>query len=203
MLADFALVNGYMREECWARKGPEYGNQGGQRARWAREHVDEWLARLDPEVAVVMFGTNDLSNVSLEDYEADLREVVRRCLDHGTVVILSTIPPRHGNVERAMEFNAAVGRIVEELRVPLVDYHGEIMRRRPEDWDGALERFAEYEGYEAPTLISRDGVHPSNPRQFSGAYSAEALNKCGFSLRNYMVLRAYAEVIRKVLRPEP
>ena len=90
------------------------------------------------------------------------------------------------------------------LQVPLVDYHAEILRRRPTDWDGALEAFAAYEGYEVPTLICRDGVHPSNPAAYSATYSEEALNRNGFSLRNALVLSAYADLIREVLaRPAP
>ena len=65
--------------------------------------------------------------------------------------------------------------MARELAVPLVDYHAEILRRRPDDWDGASETFREYEGYDVPTLLSRDGVHPSAPERFQGDYSEEAL----------------------------
>ena len=81
----------------------------------------------------------------------------------------------------------------------MTDFHADILRRRPTDWDGALDQFREYEGYEVPTLISRDGVHPSNPARYSGVYSAEALDRNGFSLRNYLALTAYGAVIREVL----
>lgn len=198
-----ARVNRYMRPECWRQwKGPEYGSEGGTTVRWAEQHLDQWLNRLKPEVAVVMFGTNDLHSLSLEEYRRGLRNVVERCLDHGTVVILSTIPPRHGFEKKAAEFAEAARQIARQLRVPLVDYYAEILRRRPQDWDGASPRFAQYEGYDVPTLISRDGVHPSHPRKYQGDYSEEALRSCGYSLRNYLALMAYAEVIEKVLQPQ-
>jgi hypothetical protein len=63
-----------------------------------------------------------------------------------------------------------------------------------------MDNFAAYKGYEVPTLIARDGVHPSNPNQYSAKYSEDALNSNGFSLRNYLALVKYAEVIRKVLQ---
>lgn len=50
-----------------------------------------------------------------------------------------------------------------------------------------------------PTLISGDGVHPSNPRMFQD-YSEESLRSNGFGLRSYLTVIAYAEVIRNVLQ---
>jgi len=200
MARAFEIVNGYMLEDCWDRKGPEYGNQGQMTMRWAHQNVDTWLQELNPEVTIIMFGTNDLNKLDLHEYESKTRLVVNKCLDNGTVVILSTIPPRHGRAEKAAAFAHAVRRIAGELKVPLTDYHDAIIKRRPHDWNGELEKFSQYRGYDVPTLVSRDGVHPSNPKKYRGDYSAEALKHNGYSLRNYLVLLKYAEVIEKVLR---
>jgi hypothetical protein len=93
-------------------------------------------------------------------------------------------------------------KLAAELRVPLCDYYAEIMKRRPDDWNGALPQFKGTPGneYEVPTLISRDGVHPSNPRAFADDYAEEGLKTSGFNLRNYVTLLAYAEVIERVCR---
>jgi hypothetical protein len=198
----FALVKGHQREECWRGwKGPEYGNEGGMTIRWAAENIDRWLAKLDPETALIMFGTNDLGALELPEYEAKIREVVRKCLSNGTIPILSTIPPRHGVEEKAARFAEAVRKIAAEMKVPLVDYHREILKRRPEDWDGAAEKFKDHDGYDVPTLISRDGVHPSYPKKYADDFSEEGLRSSGYTLRSYLVLLKYAEVIRTVLRP--
>jgi hypothetical protein len=87
--------------------------------------------------------------------------------------------------------------------VPLIDYFAEILKRRPDDWDGALPKFKGTPGgeYEVPTLLARDGVHPSNPSKFRD-YSAESLRSNGYVLRNYLSLLSYADVIRRVLRPD-
>ncbi len=201
-LAAFEAVNGYMLEDCWDRKGAKYGNQSGQTIRWASQNLDTWLREWNPEAAILMFGTNDLNNVGVDDYEKTLEEVVERCLDNGTIVILSTIPPRHGKAEKAALFADAARRVARKQRVPLVDFHAEILMRRPDDWDGALDQFSAYQGYDVPTLIARDGVHPSNPKKYQADYSLEALRCNGFSLRNYLVLMKYAEVIQEVLRSE-
>ena len=55
-------------------------------------------------------------------------------------------------------------------------------------------------GYGAPTLISGDGVHPSNPGKWAD-YSDESLKHNGYVLRSYLVLHAYAEVLGEVVRP--
>jgi len=176
-------------------KGPEFGNEGGRTARWACENVADWLQRMNPETALIMFGTNDLGAVSVAEYGRQIRTLVEMCLDNGTVVILSTIPPRHGFVEKAAAYAQEVRDVACETHVPLVDFHAGILKRRPGDWDGAAAKFSAYTGYNVPTLLARDGVHPSHPQKYQNDYSEEALRCCGFSLRNYLVLLKYAEVI--------
>ncbi len=200
MVKAFRLVNGYMIEDCWDRKGPQYGNQGRMTIRWADENVDTWLRKLRPEVANIMFGTNDLGSLDVDEYRSKTRRVVKKCLDGGTIVILNTAPPKHGQAEKAATFAKAVRGVAAELKVPLVDFHAEILKRRPDDWDGAIEKFSQYRGYDVPTLIARDGVHPSNCKKYIGDYSVEGLRHNGFGLWNYLVLMQYAEVIREVLQ---
>jgi lysophospholipase L1-like esterase len=195
----YQLVKQYLKKECWRDwKGPKFGNEGRMTIRWAHENIDSWLARLNPEVALIMFGTNDLGSVGLEEYKKKTREVVQKCLNNGTVVILSTIPPRHGLADKAAVYADAVRTIAHQMKVPLTDYHSEILERRPADWDGAMDKFAQYNGYDVPTLVSRDGVHPSNPKDCCDDYSEEGLKCCGYSLRNYLVLMKYAEVLQTV-----
>jgi hypothetical protein len=198
--AAYKRVEGHMIPDCWSGwKGPEFGNNGTMTIRWAHENVGKWLEKLNPEAVLIMFGTNDLHSVPIEEYETKTREVVRKCLDNGTVVILSTIPPRHGMLEKARSYAEVAKKIAIELKVPLCDYFGECLKRRPDDWDGAAEKFKEYKDYDVPTLLARDGVHPSNPKAFGGDYSEEGLRSNGFVLRNYVGLHAYAEVIRALL----
>lgn len=197
-----SVVRKYLRPECWRSwRGPDYGNEGGRTIHWAHENVDRWLDRLQPETVVLMFGTNDLVHSDVDEYRQKLAAVVKRCLDRGTVVVLTTIPPRHGLEEKSAQFAQAARQVAAELKVPLIDYHAEILARRPNDWDGALPQFAGYDVYEVPTLIARDGVHPSNPQRFMGDFSAEALRCSGYGLRNYLTVLCYAQVIEQVFLP--
>lgn len=196
MDAAFKRVKERIKPQCWSDwKGPEFGSEGGQTMRWADAHVDEWLKKLNPEMAVMMFGSNDLNQLELPEYRDKLRSVVKRCAARGTVPILTTLPPRHGFEKKGEEFAKAIREIATEQSLPLIDYHAEIMKRRPNDWDGALDKFKDYDTYEVPTLISRDGVHPSFPKRFQSDYSEEGLGSSGYTLRNYLTLMKVDEVL--------
>ncbi len=199
----YSLVKQQMNENCWRKwKGPEFGSQGSMTVRWARENINRWLKELNPETAVIMFGSNDVAQMDVNEYEEVTRQVVRRCLDNGTIVLLTTAPPRSGRLEKSEQFARVIRKIAAEEKVPLVNFFGEILRRRPRDWDGSLPQFktGSVNVYEVPTLISGDGVHPSNPAHFGNDFSEEGLRHNGFALRNYLTLVAYAEVIDNVLR---
>jgi hypothetical protein len=194
------VVRAYMKPDCWQKwRGSAYGNEGGQTIRWADKNVDAWLTKLNPECTVVMFGTNDLAQLDEKEYEAKTRAVIERCLKNGTVVILTTIPPRSGAVEKSRAFATIQRKVAADLKVPLVDYQAEILKRRPDDWDGTKFKEFAKDVYQVPTLVAADGVHPSNPSKHQD-YTEESLNKNGFQLRNVLTVRVYAEVIRKVLK---
>ena len=200
---DLRQVKQHLRPECWSEwRGPEFGNQGQMTIRWADENLDSWLKKLNPEVAVILFGSNDLMELDASGVPAPAEGCRRACLANGTVVILTTIPPRHGMVDKSLEFASVVRQVARDLKLPLVDYQAEILRRRPLDWDGALDQFKASPGdeYNVPTLIARDGVHPSNPSDFP-QFTQHDLDRNGYSLRYALTLQAYAAVIRHVLPP--
>jgi len=193
-------VRDYMLPECWQEwKGSGYGNEGSTTIRWAFDNIEQWIDALNPETALIMFGTNDLHSMEIDEYQAKMRYVVQKCLDNGTIAILTTIPPRSGYAEKSARFAEVIRQISSEFSIPLIDYHAEILERQPEDWDGSSGKFGQWEGYDVPAPISRDGVHPSYPQKYQGDYSEEALAKSGYNLRNYLTLIKYAEMIKTVL----
>ena len=191
-------ITAYADRKLWrAWKGAQWGNTGMMMSNWLLANVDTWQRKMQPEVAVVMFGTNDIGRIWPPAYTENMAAALRRMMADGTVPILTSIPPCHRPGHRA--YWLAALSIAHGLEVPLIDYYAEVLRRRPDDWDGRLEKFSAYKGYQVPTLISRDGTHPSNPKDFMNDFSEEALNKNGYTLRNYLTLRKYYEVITKVL----
>ena len=170
--------------------------------RWAHENVDGWLKAHNPEAAVIMFGTNDLGELELKEFEQKTADVVDRCLANGTVVLLTTLPPRSGMLEKSKQFAEAVRRVAREAGAA-----DRLSCRNPQTSSRRLGRaLPQFKGvpgseYEVPTLISRDGVHPSNP-QSHRSLSAESLRSNGFLLRNYLTLLAYSEVTQKILEDQ-
>lgn len=191
----------YANLKLWREwKGGQWGNTGMMMSNWLIDNIDAWQKKMNPEVAVIMFGTNDLGRIRPPQYTENMAAALRRMMADGTVPMLTSIPPaaRGG----ARDYWLASLSIAHGLRVPLIDYYGEIMRRRPDDWNGRLDKFKDYKGYDVPTLVSRDGTHPSNPRKYLNDFSEPALSASGYGLRDYMTLRTYSQVVTEVLRPE-
>ncbi len=131
-----------------------------------------------------------MGQMDASEYEAKTREVIQRCLANGTIVLLTTMPPRSGQLAKSRRFAEVARGLARKLKIPLLDYSAEILQRRPEDWDGSLPQFKDSPGdeYQVPTLIARDGVHPSNPAPWVSDYSPEGLRHNGYTLRNHLTL---------------
>ena len=195
-------VAAYSDLKLWRTwKGGEWGNTGMMKSDWLLNNIDHWQQKMQPEAAVILFGTNDLGSICPPEYTENMAASLRRMLADGTVPMLTTVPPASGR-PIAREYWLAGLSIAHGLKVPVIDYYAEIMRRRPDDWDGRLEKFGKpRDVYQVPTLISGDGTHPSNPKQFVTDFSDEALSSNGYTLRDYMTLRTYYQVITKIFRP--
>jgi len=181
------LIN-YIAPECWKWKGKENGNVIGWSVRNGVQVIDKVLPKHNPEVAIVMFGTNDVErgNVKDRNFAGELTTVITKCLNNGTVVILSTIPPRRNWQDQVKEFNEAIRAVAKNLNIPLVDYYAEVLKRRPDDWDGTL-------------IDKRDGCHPT-ARGKTEDWSEESLKSNGYSLRNYITFKKYGEVYESILK---
>jgi len=203
-------LQSYIHQPCWDWYGSAYGSEGGTTVSWGLENMDGWLATLNPEVALIMWGTNDLYlGPTPPRYTDYLRLIVLKCKENGTVPILFTIPPKSPLLSNSdtEPWVTAIRQVAAEQRVPLVDFHQEIITRRPHDppndtWDGHDPMWSGYSGYEVPTLMACDGIHPSNwspgRRNFD---ETEGLNKNGYTLRNYLTLQMLYDVYEEVLAP--
>jgi len=182
----------YVQGRCWrAWKGPQFGNEGRTTTAWAVANMDGWLQRLNPEVALVMWGTNDTyQGPKPPQYTDNLRTIVQKCLDNGTVPILYTIPPKGDQTNNPQatkhveSFVDAAREVAREKKIPLIDFYKEMLDRQPTDF--------------AKTLLG-DNLHPSYPQQYQRDFSEEALKNSGYTLRNYLTLKKYYEVHQKAL----
>jgi hypothetical protein len=153
----------------------------------------------DAQFAVVMLGTNDPGNPT---GLADLASIVDRLEAAGILTILSTIPPRNDSLSDQLnvEFNAGVRALAQARGLPLIDFHQEIVLRRPDTtWFN--------------TLISSDGVHPTGDRAgftvTSDPYlpggdpatftTGDAPANVGYLLRSWLTVQKLKEVKRYVV----
>lgn len=145
----------------------------------------EILKKYNPQIAVVMLGTNDASaSRKAADYKADMGKIVDALLANGTIPILSTIPPHPGREELAKSYNTALAEIARERKIPLLDYAAEILKRRPKDWNG--------------TLLGKGDVHPTAGNA-AAAPTEENLGSSGYLLRGWLSVQKVAEVKEQVI----
>ncbi|MGD8813680.1 MAG: LysM peptidoglycan-binding domain-containing protein [Anaerolineales bacterium] len=140
---------------------------------------------VNPSVAVIMLGTNDLPGMPIGMYEAAMRDIIEISLAEGIIPLVSTIPPLHwsGMEPRVLAFNGILTDLAQEYGIPLMDY-----------W-AALQ--------DLPNQgIGSDGVHPAMaPDHEDGNLSPENL-RYGIPMRNLLTLQALEAIWRMVIQGE-
>lgn len=126
------------------------------------------LQQTRPSVALIMYGTNDLTEFTAVQFRRDLARVVRLVSMAGTIPVISTIPPRAQApyAQRVARFNAEIAALAENRALPLWNY-----------WRQMVAPGVPDEG------LGEDGVHPSAQ---------------GYALRNLGALRVLDRLRRSV-----
>jgi hypothetical protein len=136
---------------------------------------------IQPSIALVMYGTNDVESFDPQAYETNLELLVESSIEAGVIPVLSTIPPRldsrPGN-RRVLQFNRRVIAVADRASIPLWNY---------------------WRALRGPRMVHRgigpDGVHPNlyggcveplGCRAFD--FTREGL-RYGFNQRNLGALR--------------
>jgi lysophospholipase L1-like esterase len=165
------------------RKGADNGNYSGWVAAQGLKVIPAVLAKQKPEIAVIMYGTNEISKkVSPADYEKNLTGIIDACLAAGCVPIISTIPPYLNKDAEVQAINDVVKKLAAAKKIPMVDFHAAILERQPGTaWSG--------------TLIGAGDVHPTGGEV--GDLSPENLKVSGYALRNFLTLQVMKEVIEQ------
>jgi hypothetical protein len=139
--------------------------------------VEREIDAVRPELALVMFGTNDVEAGSLHYFADRMLDVVDQATSRGVVPILFTIPRRRDRRDRDVwvpRYNTALRAIAQARQIPLVDYHRELLRLPNEG-------------------LAKDGIHPSTRHGKYGrdacALDADGLRH-GYNLRNLLALQA-------------
>lgn len=142
------------------------------------------LQLLHPSVALIMFGTNDLTDFSAVQFRRDLARVARLVEGAGTIPVISTIPPRARwpYSHRVARFNAEIAALAENRALPLWNYWGQMVE------PGVPGRG-----------LGEDGVHPSAlcPPCTAIDFRPEGLRQ-GYALRNLGALRVLDRLRRLI-----
>jgi hypothetical protein len=130
-----------------------------------------------PAVALILIGTNDLTQTNPDDYEIGLRKVIETSLADGIIPIVSTVPPYlmdEKPIRRVHEYNGIIARLAEQYKVPLWDY-----------W-AAMNLLPNYGLWD-------DGIHPN---WNVAADFTEANLNYGMTVRNLTALQALDAIWR-------
>jgi hypothetical protein len=131
-----------------------------------------------------MLGTVDSEGmITVEQYRANLEQIVQITIDMGVIPVLTMIPPmtveaaRNQRVDQIAEQIAAVARAYD---IPLINYYAAM---KP-----------------LPNIgLSGDGGHPSEPPDGRFAVFDEAHLQYGYVMRNLITLQMLYELWRQVL----
>ncbi len=138
-----------------------------------------------PSIALIMFGSNDVTYGNISDFENSYADVVEYTIAQGVIPVLSTIPPRLDNPvynARVVRYNAIIIRMAAAKRLPLWNYW--LALQSPELIDNGL---------------SVDRIHPNTYRTTQSAdFSQEGL-RYGYNQRNLTALQVLDAVRRIVI----
>lgn len=161
--------------------------KGGHSSAMGLRRIKSDVFSHDPDVVVILFGTNDLRAdskrvfVPVEKYKANLHKMIALCRDHDSKVVLCTLPPineqqfftRHdrepftalGGLQVVIQsYRNAARDVAKETKTAIVDLNKELATQ--------------------PEWLSKDGVHPSTVgTKLIAEHVSNAIEKLGAARR--------------------
>ena len=128
----------------------------------------------NPSVALIMFGTNDLSYLSEAQYDFFLRSIIAATLDADVLPILSTFPLRPEFPEQTLLFNQISAQVAADYGIPLINLYA------------ALDPLPNSGIDEVET------THMSEPSDGAVCHFIDANLEAGFTVRNLLTLQTLA-----------
>lgn len=118
----------------------------------ALSRIDRDVLAHKPDLVTVMFGLNDMTRVSLEDYKANLKTIIEKCRGIGAEVLLATpnnvINTSSRPTGKLVKYCDVVREVAQEAGVPICDTYQQLSGVRandPFDW----------------RLLMSDSIHPN------------------------------------------
>ena len=136
---------------------------------------------MQPSIALIMFGTNDVFYLDEASFDYFLRSIVVETIRDGILPIMSTFPQRPEFPEKSVLYNQIVVQIAQDYDVPLINL-----------WL-ALEPLPN-------KGLGDDHLHLSYPIGEPGDFSDPANLQTGYVMRNLVTLQSLDAVWRGAMR---
>jgi hypothetical protein len=99
-------------ESMWAN--PEFCEAG-------ESPLECEIRHMNPSVALIMFGTNDVQYLPEDQFDYFMRSLVIETMRNGVLPVLSTFPHRPEFPEKSILFNQIVANIATEYELPMIN----------------------------------------------------------------------------------
>lgn len=126
---------------------------------------------MQPSVALIMFGTNDLNYLTAEQFDFFLRSIVAATIENKVLPVLSTFPSRPEFPEQSVLYNQIVVKVAQDYGVPLINL-----------W-AALEPLPNR------GVDPEDPTHMTEPEAGLACYFNDDTLQAGFTVRNLVTLQ--------------
>ena len=149
-------------------------SKSNMKSHWGKRIINSALQSTRPEVATILFGTNDiLKGDSPAKFYDSMEFIIDSCIDNGTIPILLTIPPtKNKSLDTVKEFNYQLRELARSKNIPVLDVFQLFIDQA--DW----------------TVLLSDGIHPSY---------FEDSNAGGYCLINESLYELYKIIEMEVL----
>ncbi len=134
-----------------------------------------------PSIAIIMFGTNDISALTSPQFDFFLRLVVHDTITHGTIPLLSTFPGSPVYEKKSNQFNQVIFQVARDYDVPVVNLWLAI---QPLPGNGR----------------NAESAYLTRPPNTEVATFTDTNLRYGYTMRNLVTLQALDIVWRGVMR---
>lgn len=138
------------------------------------------LRLMNPAVAVIMFGTNDVFYLDEAQFDYFLRSVLVEAVEAETLPVLSTFPLRPEFPDKTEVFNRIVAQAADDYDLPLINL-----------WR-ALEPLPNQ------GVDPEDTTHLTSPDEGTAAQFTDEALETGFAVRNLVTLQALEAVVEQL-----
>ncbi len=143
--------------------------------------LEKEVSAISPQLAVVLFGTNDIQARDLFKYEGNILDITDQLLARGIVPLLTSVSPRDDDAAADLwvpRYSAVVRAIAQARGVPFLDLEREL-RQLSDHGIGA-------DGLHLTTYLSGGAAR--------GCFFTDAALKYGFNRRNLLTLQTLHRV---------